>query len=341
MSFYATNLDDKFPRIFAFGQEKAKKTWWAMKAAEKGFNVVVLDGDGGSHIAINLPTDARGRIGVVDLTQTNSNIPFPQFLAMFLRENNSFVWDLQDKRAVLGKKDPTHAHLLIDANKLTQNDWVVVDSHTAAAVDVRHQYAKDHRIDMTDGKKTEWDGYGFEGNFLTWYITRLKTLNCPVTVIGHETVYEKRAKDQKTILSQKTQPISSSGPHATTLGKNFTDILYFQRMSDAAFYIHTGGTEDRVGGGRLMKPQNMKWDDCPPWLFTEALGIKPDPNIKSEAFVYYAPGEIPDAVNSTPKIGLTPIMVSSIVTKPEAPKVLLAVPAEGTKPNPLAALMKK
>lgn len=337
-SFYADEIEkqERFARLFLYGQEKSKKTWWAALAAATGFNVTFLDTDDGALIMRNVPKAIAARVGVINLTQTRDKIVSTKFLAQFLRPGNSFVWDLDAKCTVLGLRDPNHAHLVVDANKLTENDVIVLDSYSALVTDTKHEYAKEHKIDLADAERTDWDGYGYEGTFLSWIIKRLKTLPCHVIVIGHETVYEKRSKDQKTILSQTMQPISSSGPHAKTLGKDFTDILYFQRLSDAAFYINTGGDKDRIGGGRLMPPANYKWEDLLPAQFLEATGSKGDPTKKSEAFVYYPPGTIPDTVTNTPKVGLA---TTQSLTKPDAPKVLPATPASGS--SLLASLAAK
>lgn len=339
MSFYANEIEQhgRFARIFAYGQEKSKKTWWACKAAEAGFNVTLLDGDAGALITRNLSAKARERIGIINLVQERTRTVFPEFIAQFLRPENKFVWDLEAKKTNIGLKDPEHSHIIVDASKLTGNDVVIIDSWSALAVDVRQKYANEHNIDLSDAERTDWDGYGFEGNFLTWTVTRLKALNCHVIVIGHETVYEKRDKDGKKILSQTTQPISSSGPHAKTLGKNFDDILYFQRASDTAFFIHTGGEKDRVGGGRLMAPANYKWEDLPPSRYLEATGAKGDFEKQSDAFVYYGPFNFPANINAAPKIGVT----QTVAPIHAEQKVVSATPPAGTSISLLSSLGKK
>lgn len=344
MSFYADEGLDNMPNLFVYGQEKAKKTLWCCMMAFAGFNVTLFDADDGALIikarkpdgSFLIPLEIQKRIGVINLVQRDGHIPSQIFLAAFLRPGGQFIWDLVDRVCVMAHNmNPEHDHLAVDASKLTTNDFPVMDSFSAIARDMSEMYAKENRIDMFDAKKTEWDGYGWEGRYLTLYVKRWKTLRCPKAIIGHATVYEKRAKDGKTIISQETQPISSSGPHAKTLAKDFSDVLYFTRASETAYFINTGGAGDRVGGCRSIPPQNFQWDNLPPWSFTENAGIIGDMNKQSEAFVYYAKGVKP-ANAPVQQVGL--LGSPKLATQTDALKVLSAA---GQTNNPLAALMKK
>lgn len=343
MGFYADQGVDNMPNLFVYGQEKTKKTLWCAQMARQGFNVTIFDGDDGALIlkAKNpdgsplIPLEIQARIGVINLVNKNDDFPFPVFLAQFLRPGNVFMWDLKARVTVLEHNmNPEHDHLLVNPGKLSTNDFPVLDSWSALAKDVSGVYALNNRIDVFDAKKTEWDGYGWEGRSLTTYLGRWKTLRCPKAVIGHATVYEKRSKDGKTVISQDTQPISSSGPHAKQLAKDFSDILYFTRMSETAYFINTGGTGDRVGGCRSIPPMNYGWDALPPWKFTDNAGIKGDMTHKSEAFVYYPAGTKPEKVPAN-QTGILPVAATPV----SQPKVLSA--PVGEKPNPLAALLKK
>ncbi len=344
MSFYADEGLDNMPNLFCYGQEKAKKTLWCVMMAMKGFNVTLFDADDGALIIkardakgnFLIPVEIQKRIGVINLVQRDGHIPAAIFLAAFLRPGGQFIWDLVDRVCVLPHNmNPEHDHIAVDATKLCVNDFPVMDSWSAIARDVSEMYAKENKIDQFDAKKTDWDGYGWEGRMLTLYLKRWKTLRCPKAVIGHATVYEKRAKDQKTIISQETQPISCSGPHAKTLAKDFSDVLYFTRASETAYFINTGGDKDRVGGCRSIAPQNFGWEQLPPWYFTESAGIIGDMNKQSEAFVHYPKGQKP-ASAPVQQVGL--LQAKPAAAQTEAPKVLSALGKPG---NPLAALMKK
>lgn len=147
-------------------------------------------------------------------------------------------------------------------------------------------------------------------------------------MIGHQTVYEKRAADGKTIISSKTVPVSSSNNHAMALTKNFNEVLYFQSLGGTTFKISASGGADLVAGSRVLEPSMYDWNKCPPSFIFNRLGIvapeNPEPN---EAFRWYAAGDAPEIVR--PNIGLTAspkleagnaTQISAGVTKPAEDK---------------------
>lgn len=269
-------------RSLIYGPAKTKKTWWALRCAQLGYNVIHLDGDGyGSMIARQLPIEAQRRITVVDLTMKPDRTIFAPFLAMILRQKNfRHIWDEQDKASVFGLANVEHSHLKIDITQLTSNDVFVLDSWDKLAESTLFEFAAEHQIDLSDAEKTEWKGYNYQGNFLNWIIARIKSLPCQVIVIAHATVYEKWDRSNPDprmhrMVEQRTQPVSSSGPHAKKLAAEFTDVLYFTKLSSQAFRIDTAGDRDRDGGSRLLPPGSYDWNEFGPEKCLDALGMKP------------------------------------------------------------------
>lgn len=268
-------------RTLIYGPEKTKKTWWACRCAELGFNVILLDGDDGAAILRQYPEFLRkqnldvyaimARIMVVDLVLTHDKPVFSDFMRLFARPKAQFMWDETAKVGALGVRNPAHAYIKFDITKLTSDDVIILDSWTALAFASLFQFATQQEIDLTDADRVEWEGYGFQGRYLDYLVNFMHALPCHVIIIAHATVYEKRSKDQKTIISQTTQPVSSSGPQARGLAKHFNDVYYFSRLNEVVYNINTGGAHDRVGGSRLFPAGIYEWEKFPPSKIFEML----------------------------------------------------------------------
>lgn len=261
-------------RSLIYGKAKSKKTWWTLRAAEAGFNVILFDGDKGAHIISQIAKEHRKRILVVDVNDKLDEAVFAKFVTMLCRPKNTFYWDEQAKAAAPGLKRGDHSFIHFDPQLFTTNDVVILDSWTQLAASMRFQYAIENKIDMTDAQKVEWDGYSFEGRFLDYALNYLHGLPCHFFVVGHEGKHEKRSKDGKTILSSDIVPISSSGPHGAKLAKHFSDVLYFERVSETKVQIKVSGDFNRDGGSRLMPPGTHNWDDFSPQKLFDIVGAK-------------------------------------------------------------------
>ena len=263
-------------RILAYGNGKTKKTWWAGAAAETGYNVLLLDGDNGSHILKQLTPQAQSRVQAINLNDKRGNPLFAQTLAKLLKRGK-LVWDEKERK--IATLQPNEDCIQIDLDILNDNCVVVVDSWTELCVSLLIQYAKENNIDLSIAEEDEnkWGYFRWAGALASWMITQLRGLNCHVIVIGHTDVYEKRSKDGKTIEWQKRQVKSTSGPHAMQMPSRF-DILYFKQKG-TAYKIETRGNEDADGGTRLVPPGDYNWDDLQFKDLILALGADlPDAN---------------------------------------------------------------
>ena len=244
-------------RVLAYGMPKAKKTWWALAAAEAGYNVLDLDGDDGWQIGKYLSEAAQKRIEVIEARDRLGQPVFAPFVVQALKRLK-FGWNpASNKFDNLGREDGT---LQIDLREFTQNDVLILDSWTAFVQSLYVQYAKEQDIDLTDATKTDWDGYNWCGALALWTADVLVSLPCHVIVIAHGTVYEKRSKDGKSVISQKRQIKSTSGPNAMQLPAKFSDILYFYPKG-SAFKIDVKVEEEADGGSRSVPPGTYNWDD--------------------------------------------------------------------------------
>lgn len=281
-------------RNFVYGQEKSKKTWWACRAAEFGFNVILVDGDDGASIVKQLPVEAQRRILIVDAVNTANVQVFSRFMATFMR-GNPFIWDEKAKVSL----PITHAlksdksYVKFDITQLTMNDVVVIDSWTALAASLLLEWASVNNIALTEVEK-EGDQFslmGYQSRFLDYVLTKIKTFPCHIIVIGHETVYEKfegKGRDRK-VVEQRTQPFSSTGPHAKKIGAHFSNCLRFSKLSDLAFRIDSGGDANTMGGCRQLEPKKWDWKLLTPADIFKAVGSV-GTEVPCLGAVYIAPG---------------------------------------------------
>lgn len=284
---------DYYLRMLLLGKGKSQKTWWAARCAELGYNVVLLDGDDGAGIVQQISPEGRKRLLICNAVNTDTTPVFAQFCARFFRKEASFVWDEQEKRGAFpGMLNKAHSHIKFQPSLFTRNDVVVLDSWTALVESTLVQFAEENHLDLFDAKKTEWDGYGWQGRFLAMVLNRMHTLPCHVIFVGHSYVYEKYSGTGKNrvLVSQHTQPVSSSGPHGGSLSKQFSDILFFERVSETLVKVNTAADSDRDGGCRFVAPGKYNWEDFGPDKFFKALGCEPtgEPCLGAR---WFAPGE--------------------------------------------------
>ena len=247
-------------RVLIYGMQKTRKTWWALKAAEAGFNVILLDGDNGWHIVKQIEARAQERIDIVDFVDLPNRAVFAPMLVRMMKMKN-FAFDTETKK--LAGLKPTSASIYIDINKLTSTDVLVIDSWTAFIWSLTVRYAEENGIELDDLDGQDWDFYRWGGNLANWMLGKLKTLPCHVIVIGHMTVYEKYrgTKKNRKLVLQREQVMSISGPHGLKVGTDFSDVLKFERKQSGDTIILSKGNEESEGGSRLVPPRIYDWKD--------------------------------------------------------------------------------
>lgn len=254
-------------------------------------------------------------------------------MVQFCRPRADFFWDELDKKPIIGSKNKDHSYIRFRPGLFTANDVIVIDSWTALAWGMRLSYAIENKIDMLDAERTDWDGFGFESRFLDYVLNYLHAMPCHVIVIGHAYVYEKRAKDGKTIISQETLPISSSGPAGMKLAKHFSDVLFFEKLSETIVKIKTGGDSTRDGGSRLLAPATVDWDATGPELLLNAVNAKSDGSPCNGAIWYATGTEADEATKAPPKVSAMPVPANAPVAAIVAPIDAAKVPSAVVMPS--------
>ena len=260
---------DERAQILLYGASKTRKTTWALRAAELGFNVIYCDTDHSYHIAKQLTPEARKRIYHLDMrvpegTFNNSGA------ATLLKaaDQTPIYYDELDRRyAAASKLDPEREYALLDFSKLTKNDVLVVDSWSALVTHI--SYTQRPIVDVLAVKKLEWDDYNHIRLALDVFITNLTKLPCHVIVVGHSETYAKRRPDanpkdkpHEAIEQVRMQPFSATRAHGEQLSSRFVDTLYFEIASAmAGVTISTRGSNDFDAGSRTIAPATKKFDD--------------------------------------------------------------------------------
>ena len=265
-------------RQLIYGKQKTKKTWYAAKAAESNFNVILFDGDDGWHILNNIKHEYQKRITVVDCVDTTDRAIFATFLSRLLKKGK-INWDEVEKKVALKPNENT---LAIDLTKLTKNDVVIIDSWTALVWSLTYKYALENHIDMADAEKDEWEFYRWGGRIATWIANQLQSLPCHVIVVAHETEYQKMKRNsqgKEVVDYVRVQIKSVSGNHASTMGTFFSDVLHFKQQSETVFKIEAFGNACEEGGSRLIEPKSYNWDEFSFGDFCKQAGVAiPDEN---------------------------------------------------------------
>lgn len=304
---HLSNPDTQLARILAFGREKSKKTWWTLNAVRAGYNVILIDGEGGSKIVRQIPQEYWHKITIVDVEDRSGQPIFGQFVTeLFLFKK--FIYDIQTRRIVRNSSmlTPEHQYFEVDASKLTHNDILVVDSLTELRFSVILDWARDNGINLADPSEVEsdrWGYYRYASTMLDWMLEQMTSLSCHFILIGHETLYEKYSGTGKNRTLESSELIikSSSNPHAKTVPNRFDDVLYFHIMN-RQHRISTEALQGRQGGSRIVQPGDYNWDQFQFENYCEIAQLPKPDDVEQTAFTFFERGNVPQFGSG----GLTP-----------------------------------
>lgn len=317
-------------RLLCYGKPKTRKTWWAGTASQT-HRVTILDGENGTGIWNQLPPNTRQRITRIPLT-TQVNRPSMSMFCALLFTKQSFIWSLAEEREVspsLATSHPDEWFIHVNLSALTHADVLILDSWTKLSGDTALQYMHENRINPFEGKKREFDHYGYQDLVLDAMLSNINCISAHLVVIGHEQYYKFEVKDglvKKEI--NRVQIISSTGKHAAKLPAAIGDVLWFEAKgpgtnsavgsigATGSTTIYTGATEYRDGGARTIPPAKHEF---PGWGWQEycvAAGYRiPSPaerDAPNEAFVakrgseFGAPAASAKAAYANPQLTTSP-----------------------------------
>lgn len=249
-------------KAFIYGYGKTRKTSWAGLIAKTNLNGIYCDCDNSVPVLGSLLTpEEQAKLAYIDISD-GVMTPCAVWFVAALTKGKPFIWDLDDRK-VLKSANLNHNLLLCNPNKFTRHDCLILDSYTQICNSMFMQYAIENNIDVTEAEKIEWDNYRWAGQLCTQMLTSLLGLKCSVIVIGHVKTYEKKRKDKfgkEVVVSNRTQPLSVSNPHAETISKFFGEVLYFFKQGTAT-KISTKTSDELDCGSRYFQPKDWNFDE--------------------------------------------------------------------------------
>lgn len=275
-------------RILAFGTPNTRKTWWALRAATMGYNVILMDFDNGWQIAKQMPdfTEASKRIFRIDARAPKSDADKNHALSAFMNalSTDGVFYDIEARVKSTAKTfSADNNYVRFDLSALSYNDVVILDSWTALC-DLIVDPAKETVKGVMDVERLEQSQYGEMRVLSDRLLNRLQRLNCHVIVIGHAVEYAKRkadasskAKPDEAIESISTVLSSVTKAHGSSIGRHFSDVLYFDlKNSMAGVTISTKGRDDLKVGSRSMEPKSASWEEMGIENFLPPVSNKPE-----------------------------------------------------------------
>jgi len=262
---------EQLVRALIYGRPMTKKTWWALAAAEAGFNIIYADFDNNLQVARNLSPEARKRIYRLDMRMpqgTNSNNG--AYALMKAVKGDVILYNEETRQYVAAAnavKEPETVFTRLDFSKLGADTILVIDSWTAWQVNL--SAAQRNILDPTAVTKPEWEDHAKLRLADDVFISDLCRLNCHSIMIGHVETYVKKkpGSDPKSrtphldIETVREQPASATRAHGEQLAKSFTDVLFFVQPQSGHVMIKTNGDDDFDAGSRSAKPGSFKWED--------------------------------------------------------------------------------
>lgn len=263
-------------RAFIYGRSGLRKTWWATKIVEQGFNVVYVDGDDSAHVLRHLNQEAISQrlyhLRVVDMLGLSSGSPSkgksPAIFFNFLWNivgGNQFIWNFK-KQAVDNLQPDKKTCIRWTPSQLGPDTVLIVDSYTALIQSLKTEFFHTRGVDLSSlidkakgDQKDLRDHYQWCGMLAATITSKLKTFNCHVIVIGHEDIQEKFDEKGK-LLSTRTSIIGSSRNQSANIARDFSDVLHVVQKATTT-YINTKSSESEEAQSRVIAPDLYKYDD--------------------------------------------------------------------------------
>ena len=266
-SFDEAPMDLSPTHLLLLGDTKAGKTDYVMKAAEAGINVLWIDGDVAATTLQKLTPAAKKRVfylPVHDYVNERGQYvsAFAEFIVAFTTQGR-FLWnDTLCKpfdRKTYESGEGGHVVWEIIPSRMDSTSLCAIDSWTRLVSSLVNWKAEDLGVDLLEIEKLERDLYTGTGHKATQFLKLITGLKCHVAVIGHPREYIKKSapkgsrgqvpeKDMKIDWIQMV-PVSTSNPHALTMGASFSDIGWIDVSATGNRTIDFKPSDSRVIGG--------------------------------------------------------------------------------------------
>lgn len=279
-------------KLLLLGDTKAGKTDWVMRAAEAGFNVLYLDNDVAIQTLFDnkrgLSDEALARVTYLPIhdyvDERGEYVPFTAKFFVEFTTQGVVTWNdtksrLFDRTTYAQEVRPTPGNeevpeftggdevIQIRPSKFDENTVVILDSYTNLIHSLQQWKAQDLGVDILEIEKMERDMYTGTSHKATQFLHLMRTLPCHFVAIGHPREYRKMSvpkgssgavaeRDMKVEWTRMV-PLSTSNPHALTVGKNFSDIGWIDVTGAGTRFIDFRPNDNRIIGGHTQERHNV------------------------------------------------------------------------------------
>lgn len=287
-------------KLLIMGDAKAGKTEYALKAAEAGFNVLLMDGDVAIQTISEIDPRYRENIFVMDVADRMVDGLEPRMIQIVgdFMTNSRYLWNdtkQQEYSRTKDEHDPDSGACVDEIWEfrpaLLDSNWVVVpDSWTTLSYSGTLAKAQDMGVSVADVEKFDMNLYAGVNNRLTNMLTTIQKARCHFIVPGHPAQYEKTKSPDNTNAQEagkmknrvvewtKMIPKSSSNPHGLTMGKFFSDVGWIDINKFGKRELNFNVTSERVSGGHMVGKGDPRGDFKFAELVKKIGGSLPDPN---------------------------------------------------------------
>lgn len=310
----------KFPRILGYGPPKNRKTLWALKGAELGYNVTILNFDNNLRIAQTLSPETLARIYSLDCwAPAGANYKAGSLPSLTKAVHGDTVFYDEETRCHVRKTGlvDDREYLRLDLTRAEPSDLVIVDTWTDVCKHVSEFVADRKNVMDLPDYGLEQSEYNKRRMIVDRLLAGLKALNCPVIFTAHSTEWGKRRADAKAnapaheaIEAIKTVPVSVTYAHGEDFAGEMTDVAFFNTsdgMNGTMVSTKTGNKY--LAGSSAVPPTNKKWEEMGIEKFLEPC---PNPTPKFETKIFErvfgrdakASGSSVLGASATPTLGL-------------------------------------
>lgn len=299
-------------KLMILGDPKAGKTEYLLKAAEAGFNVLLLDGDVAAQTMTAITPEARNRVFYMDVGDRLDNGIDPRMIQIVadIFTSSKYLWNDTKQSQYSRAKDPHDPETGACLDEIWElcparfdNRWVIgLDSWTTLSYSAMLAKGVDLGVSLGDIEKADMNLYAGAGNRLTNMLATIQKAKCHFIVIGHPAQFEKtkspeniragevKAKD-RIVEWTKMVPKSSSNPHGLTMGKYFSDIGWIDVDKFGKRKLDFDVTNQRVSGGHMTGKGDPRGDFNFAGVVKHIGGVIPVPSDDlGDGLTIHAPG---------------------------------------------------
>lgn len=219
-------LKSRPQKILVYGAPKSGKTLLAVRLAEQGYRVHLVDADNGMDVAFQIEPKYRHNIFIYSVRDNKDTREVAKFADLFTREDViTFCQDhgkVDCSRCRVKAKDRVDT---LDLNSFTEEDVLVIDSITEVVNSVATHVARKDSYFAFDSidkdAKPEWGHYMAQGIVLNRFFSAIQNAPYKVIAISHETELDpEKNKNAKLVF-----PVGGTSTRSKAVAKYFGHVV--------------------------------------------------------------------------------------------------------------------